>query len=323
MSDAQELAMKRSLEALACDFGSELLKYFKDEDVMEMEVNPDGKLFVNTYSRGQYETNIVVPRAQRESINRQVAAIAGTICDENNPSVAAELPDTDIFAKSRFQGMLPPCVSSPMFVIRKHTEHIFTLEDYFRQGVINAQQLDLIKKLINEKKNIIVAGATSSGKTTFVNGLLAEISKQHSRVILIEDTPELKCSAANYVSLRTCKAKTMTDLVTDTLRLTPNRIIVGEVRDGAALALMTAWSTGHKGGCSTVHANSAHDTLIRLEDMISQVSQKPLQRTIVNAVDAIIYIMFDEETNRRKIPEIVSVDDYDFEQRKYITHKIG
>ena len=212
-------------------------------------------------------------------------------------------------------------VSAPTINIRKHPENIFTLENYVEQGTLTQQQYDFLVDAIHHKKNIIAAGGTKSGKTTFLNAILAEISKLDDRVILIEDTPELQCSAIDCVQMRATPSFSMEDCLKQVLRMTPDRIVVGEVRSGEALALLDAWSTGHGGGCSTVHSNSAVDTLLRLENMTARVSRNPQQATIAQAVHYIVYLKYIGKM--RKVQEILEIERWDPASKKYVYHPIN
>jgi len=313
--NAAEVSVQRSLEALIFDFGSDIIDYLKVDDVTELLVNPDGKLFVDRLSMGRQNTGVRIPPEKRLAVISQVASLSNQSCSWENPSIAAELPDTKIFCSSRFQGQIPPCVAAPCFVIRKHPKQIFTLDDYVAQGVMSARQKDILLGAIKTRKNIIVAGGTRTGKTTFVNGLLAEISKESDRIVMIEDTPELRCSADDYVSMRVSDTRDMNFLLKDALRMSPDRLIIGEVRTGEALALLTAWNTGHDGGCSTVHANSAEATLTRLETMVSMASSSPQQSLIGEAVDMVIFLKL--YGTKRKVEEIITVSGYNAELKKY------
>ena len=186
----------------------------------------------------------------------------------NAPRVSAELPETG----ERFEGLLPPVVAAPAFAIRKPAVAVFTLDDYVTAGVVGKEQAAILRAAVATRKNILVAGGTSTGKTTLVNALLAEVAKTSDRVILIEDTRELQRAAPNLVSLRTKDgAATLSDLVRSSLRLRPDRIPVGEVRGaGGAGSSEKAWGTGHPGGVGTIHAGSALGALRRLEQLIQE-----------------------------------------------------
>jgi type IV secretion system protein VirB11 len=184
-----------------------------------------------------------------------------------SPRVSAELPGTG----ERFEGLLPPVVAAPAFAIRKPAVAVFTLDDYVGRGIMTSEQAKILQNAVATRKNILVAGGTSTGKTTLTNALLAEVAKSSDRVVLIEDTRELQCKAPNLVALRTKDGvATLSDLVRSSLRLRPDRIPVGEVRGAEALDLLKAWGTGHPGGIGTIHAGSALGALRRLEQLIQE-----------------------------------------------------
>jgi type IV secretion system protein VirB11 len=299
----------------------QLMPFMQDKNVFEIYINPDTKMWVDTFSDGRKYTGIKIPPHVSRQIIDNVAAITNQIVSDDMPILSAEIPDIGIFESARFQGVLPQIVSSPTINIRKHPKKIFSLSDYVSQGALTMEQKDIIIEAIKSKKNIIAAGATKSGKTTFLNALIGEISKLGDRVIMIEDTPELRCTAADYVSMRTTEKVSMDDCLRSVLRQTPDRIIVGEVRSGEALALLDAWSTGHSGGCSTVHSNSAADTLLRLENMTARVAKNPQQATIGQAVDMIIHLKY--IAMKRKIDEIVVVKGYDRTKKQYILESVS
>jgi type IV secretion system protein VirB11 len=310
----------RKLEALECSMGQDLIGFMKDDGVFEIMLNSDGRIWVDRFDKGCIDTGIHLIPKKSETIIKDIAALTGQVISENHPTLSGEIPDSYLFDSSRFQGMLPNVVSAPTFNIRKHPKQVLTLDDYVKQGVMSESQRDIIIQAVHDKKNIIAAGGTKSGKTTLLNAILQEISKMTDRVIMIEDTPELRCTAKNFVSLRTMPEVNMDELLRATLRMTPDRIVVGEVRSGEALSLMDAWSTGHSGGCSTVHSNSAEDTLLRLENMTSRVARNPQQMTISRAVNVIVYLKY--ENLVRKVREIITVDGYDAEKKCYITKRI-
>lgn len=296
-----------------------LMPFIEDKEIFEIYVNPDGKVWIDTFT-GRRFSGVDISPAQTKQIIMNVAALTNQIIPANMPILSAEIPDSKYFESCRFQGNLPNVVAAPTINIRKHPKKIFTLDDYVAQKTMSLRQKEIIIKAIHAKQNIITAGATKSGKTTLLNAILAEISTLNDRVIMIEDTPELRCTAKDYVSMRTTNTVTMDDCLRSVLRMTPDRIVVGEVRGGEALALLDAWSTGHGGGCSTVHSNNAKDTLLRLENMTSRVSQNPQQTTIAQAVNMVIYLRYNG--NRRIIEDIIQLDGYDSIKKEYIYHKI-
>lgn len=286
----------------------EILPFMQDKNIFEVYVNPDGKVWIDTLGKGRVYSGKTLAPAEAKQIILNVAALTDQLVTDEKPVIDADIPSNKYFPKCRFEGNLPGVVPNPTFNIRKHPEKIFTLEDYLKNGSLTENQYKVLIESIHAKKNIIAAGGTKSGKTTFLNAILAEISKLDDRVILIEDTPELQCSAEDCVQMRTTRTFTMEDCLRQVLRMTPDRIVVGEVRSGEALALLDAWSTGHQGGCSTVHSNSARDTLLRLENMTARVSKNPQQSTIAQAVNIIAYLKLVGTV--RRIQEIICVKGY-------------
>lgn len=313
----------RTLEALANSMGKEILRYMKDDNVAEVALNTDEELWIDTFDQGWIDTGIKINPSQAKRIIYGVAALSGTVIDiENKPFLEAEIKESHLFGKARFQGELPAIVDSPSFNIRKHASQIYTLEDYVRQGTMTEVQRRQIVKAVQNHWNIIAAGGTSSGKTTLLNAILAEVSKTGDRIVIIEDTGELQCSAPNHVNLKTQKpAVDMDTLLRITLRKSPRRIVVGEVRDKAALSLLKAWNTGHDGGCATVHSDSAEETLYRLEQMIEEISVNPQPSMIGRSVDMVVYIK--KEGVKRKIDEIVHVKGYDKRTKEYEIESIA
>lgn len=313
--ESQTILMNSTLQCM-----NKLIPLLQQKDIYEVYLNPDHRVWTLSNSKGKELTDILVSPEEAQLIIRNIAAIDQRLIDEENPTVDAKIPANEAFSMCRFHGDLPPIVENPVFNIRKHAETIYTLEDYVKQGTMSQKQYDILREAIHGHKNIIAAGGTGSGKTTLLNAILHEISGTPDRIISIEDTNELQCSAEDYVAMIAADKVTMDDCVKKCLRMTPNRIVVGEVRGGEALALFTAWSTGHKGGCCTVHSNSAKETLIRLVDMTSQVAKNPQPRTIANAIDIILYIR--NVNNKRWVEEIISIDDYDDVTKNFISHRL-
>ena len=312
---------ERRLRVLETCLGRSIMQYMHDDNVTEVMVNPDGRLWLDTFDKGVVSTDVVMEPEDTKRIIYMVADISGQVIDlKVDPSLQANIPASRLFSNCRFQAELPPIVNAPSFNIRKHSKIVITLDDYVRQGAMTEMQRQVILDAIHGKKNIIAAGGTGSGKTTLLNAILAEISTLGDRIVTIEDTKELKCTAENYVALSTTDTVDMDNLLRKTLRLSPNRIVVGEVRGKEALTLVDAWSTGHRGGCSTVHSDSAHDTLFRLEDLVSRVSVSSQQAGIARAIDVIVYI--ERRAVSRTIAEVLSIDGWDRERHDYMTHRL-
>jgi P-type conjugative transfer ATPase TrbB len=263
-----------------------------DPLIIEIMVNPDGVLRVDRLGEGRVDTGERLEPAQIERIVRLVASHARTEVHGEAPIVSAELPPhAEGRAGERFEGVLPPVATGPCFSIRKPAERLYSLADYVTDGIMTDAAADRLRAAVTQRFNILVAGGTSSGKTTLANALLAEMAWIDERVILIEDIRELQSPAADTVALRTrAGIVTMADLVRSTLRLRPDRIIVGEVRGGEALDMLKAWNTGHPGGIATVHANSAKSALYRIEQLVQEAVVTVPRRLIAEAIDLIVFI---------------------------------
>jgi type IV secretion system protein VirB11 len=310
---ANEEARSRLLQSLHHALGDVVLGAMRDPRVVEVMVNPDGKIWTDRAGEGRSWTGEFMSASAAERILRTLATHAGVTVTSDQPRVSATLPETG----ERFQGALPPLVSAPAFAIRKRPEMIFPLsgarEGYVETGVMTANQAEAIRQAVVARKNIVVAGGTGSGKTTLLNAILAEEAFRSDRVVIIEDTRELQCSAEDCVQLLTKpapKAVTMADLVFDVLRLRPDRIIGGEVRDGAtALNLLKAWNTGHPGGCTSIHANSALEALSRFEELIGEVTARIPFRAIGQSINLIVFV--ERTFTGRHVKEVVQVEEHD------------
>jgi type IV secretion system protein VirB11 len=281
----ESLSRRRAM--LRTAMGPDILAALADDLVVEVMVNPDGSLRLDRLGEGRVDTGARLEAAEVERIIRVVASHIRVEAHDNNPVVSAELPETG----ERFEGLLPPVAPAPCFSIRKPATRLYTLEDYVGDRIMTPAQAEVLRTAIAERRNILIAGGTSSGKTTLANALLVEIATLDERVILIEDTRELQCAAPDCVALRTKPGiVTLADLVRSTLRLRPDRIIVGEVRGPEALDMLKAWNTGHPGGIATVHANSARAALYRLEQLIQETVVTVPRRLIAEAIDLIVFI---------------------------------
>jgi len=264
---AQSEAFVRSARMLRTALGPAIAAFLEDPTIVEVMLNPDGRLWVDRLSGGLADSGATLSPADGERIVRLVAHHVGAEVHANSPRVSAELPETG----ERFEGLLPPVVAAPAFAIRKPAVAVFTLDDYVAAGIMTAEQAAVLRQAVATRRNILVAGGTSTGKTTLTNALLAEIAKTTDRIVLIEDTRELQCRTPNLVALRTKDGiASLSDLVRASLRLRPDRIPIGEVRGAEALDLLKAWGTGHPGGIGTLHAGSALGALRRLEQLIQE-----------------------------------------------------
>ncbi len=288
---ADTVSESRRRAMLRTAMGPMIAAALADPLVLEVMINPDGALRLDRLGEGRTDTGARFDPDQVERIIRLVASHARTEVHAASPIVSAELPPHGGGAGERFEGVLPPVSLAPCFSIRKPATRIYTLLDYVEDGIMSADIARLLSLAVVERRNILVAGGTSSGKTTLANALLAEMAHLDERVILIEDTRELQSPAPDTVALRTRAGHvTMADLVRSTLRLRPDRIIVGEVRGGEALDMLKAWNTGHPGGIATVHANSAASALLRIEQLIQEAVVTVPRRLIADAIDLVVFI---------------------------------
>jgi P-type conjugative transfer ATPase TrbB len=313
MTATNSVTADRKVAALRQAMGPVIAEALADRLVVEVMVNPDGKIWIDRIGEGRSFTGKSLAAADADRILRLLADHVGEVVTRDRPRISATLPETG----ERFQGAFMPIVASPAFAIRKRPEVVFTLEDYVAQEILTPAQAALLRTAAETRQNLLIAGGTGSGKTTLANAILAEPAFAADRVVLIEDTAELQCAAADKLEMltkRTEPAVTMTDLVRDTLRLRPDRIIIGEVRDGSALDLLKAWNTGHPGGLATIHANSAAEALTRLEDLIGEVTQRVPYRAIAQAINLVVFI--ERTPTGRRIRSVTRVLGWDGEGYK-------
>ena len=295
-------AFARGARMLRTALGPAIAAYLEDPSIVEVMLNPDGRLWIDRLSGGLEDTGCRVTPADAERIVRLVAHHVGVEIHAGSPRVSAELPESG----ERFEGLVPPVAAAPCFAIRRPAVAVFTLGDYVDAGIMSGGQAELLRVAVRERKNILVAGGTSTGKTTLVNALLAEVAKTGDRVVLIEDTRELQCAAPNLVALRTKDgAASLSDLVRSALRLRPDRIPIGEVRGAEALDLLKAWGTGHPGGVGTLHAGSAIGALRRLEQLIQEAVVTVPRALIAETIDLIAVLA--GRGSARRLAELAAV----------------
>jgi P-type conjugative transfer ATPase TrbB len=295
-------SLPRLIRKLQEALGDQICLALEDASVVEIMLNPNGKLFIERLGHGITSVG-ELPNGAAEIVIGSVAHVLDTEVDEDRPIISGELP----MGGHRFEGLLPPLVSAPSFTIRRRASRLIPLDDYVSAKVMTATQAAVIRSAVASRLNVVVSGGTGSGKTTLANAIIAEIVEHapDDRLIILEDTAEIQCAATNSISLHTSDEIDMSRLLKSTMRLRPDRIIVGEVRDGAALTLLKAWNTGHPGGLCTIHSNTAKSALQRLEQLTAEVSQQSMQAVIGDAVDLIISI---ERTPRgRQVSEILHV----------------
>ena len=282
--------------------GPDIAGWLEDPAIVEVMLNPDGKLWIDRLREGVADTGQRLSPADGERIVRLVAHHVGAEVHPGSPRVSAELPETG----ERFEGLIPPVVQAACFAIRKPAVAVFTLTDYAAAGIMTEAQAAALRAAVAERRNVLVAGGTSTGKTTLVNALLAEVAKTGDRVVLIEDTRELQCAAPNLVALRTKDGvASLSELVRSSLRLRPDRIPIGEVRGAEALDLLKAWGTGHPGGVGTIHAGSALGALRRLEQLIQEAVVTVPRALIAETIDLVAVLA--GRGSERRLAELACV----------------
>jgi P-type conjugative transfer ATPase TrbB len=307
----------RRTNALKYALGETVMDALNDPDVVEVMLNDDGTLWLE--SNGQMRCAGTVSASDAMAILNNVSSALNGEISKENPIVEGELP----LNGERFEGVAPPVVERGVFAIRKKAGKIYPLADYVRVGVLSFKQAELLRTAVATRQNILVVGGTGSGKTTFCNALLNELSilSPGCRMHLLEDTQELQCALSNRVFFRTTEWTDMARLSIMVTRMRPDSITVGEIRSGGpALALLKLWNTGHPGGMTTIHANSAYEGLIRLDQLIQEVSSNPQLVLIGQAVNVVVFLQRDQGS--RKIKEIIRVKEYDPIQHKFIIEDV-
>lgn len=311
----------RGARMLRSALGADIAAWLEDPTVVEVMLNPDGRIWLDRLSEGLSDTGIQITPKNGERIIRLVAHHVGAEVHGAAPRISAELPGTG----ERFEGLLPPVVAAPTFTIRKPAVAVFTLQDYVASGIMTSDAAQMLRDAIVGRANILVAGGTSTGKTTLTNALLAEVAKSSDRVVLIEDTRELQCLTPNLVALRTKDGvASLSDLVRSSLRLRPDRIPIGEVRGAEALDLLKAWGTGHPGGIGTIHAGSAMGAIRRLEQLIQEAVVTVPRALIAETID-LIAVLTGRGADRRlselaRVTGLTAAGDYSLEQHFAQSH---
>jgi P-type conjugative transfer ATPase TrbB len=327
-----QIVRLRLQEKLERECGAALMSAIRDPSVIEVLLNPDGRLWVDVIGKGMEFTGHTLEPGAAESVLTTCASMLHTTVTRGNPILEGEFP----LDGSRLEGILPPIVRAPVFAIRKRALKIFTLDDYRAKGIIgvalagsasvagpaarpaHSHPIEALRHAVRQRHNILIVGGTGSGKTTLANAILAEIATLcgNDRLVAIEDTIELQVTMPNSVLLRTSPEINMQRLLRATMRLRPDRIVVGEVRGGEALTLLKSWNTGHPGGVATIHANSAEGGLIRLSQLVYEapearnLSEATVTATIKEAVNLVVFIERTATPAGRSVSELMQISDF-------------
>jgi pilus assembly protein CpaF len=331
----QKLSIVQQIYSSIRGFGL-LDSIMTDDSITEVMINGPDSIFVEQRGRLYKLDKRFENQRKLEDVIQKIVGLAGREVNQANPICDTRLPDG-----SRVNVVLPPiALCGPTLTIRKFSKEPMTIERLIRYGSITPEIAEKLRLLVRAKYNIFIAGGTGSGKTTFLNALSNFIPRDE-RVITIEDSAELQITGIdNLVSMETRNANasgagqiTIRDLIKTSLRMRPERIIVGEVRGGEALDMLQAMNTGHDGSLSTGHANSTEDMLSRLETMVLQGADglplEAIRQQIASAIDIIIYLsrLRDKTRKTMQITEVVGYEDgkiklnplYNFVEDKYST----
>ena len=309
-----DIYARRTLELFENSLGEDVLKLKKDPDVIELMLNPDGRLWVDTLSQGMYDTGIKISPEKGRSIIDLVADSVGTVVGITSPRLSAEIPGDG----SRFEGVIPPVVENPSFSMRKKALLVFTLDDYVKNRIMTEKQKNTIIQGVLDRKNMLVIGGTSSGKTTLTNAIINEMTPTKHRLLILEDTHEVQSKAENTVFMKTTDYVSMQDLLKTCMRYRPDRIIIGEIRDREALDLLTAWNTIFPGGISTIISDTLENALKQLESYIQLKSVSKQQELIATTVNYLIFMTREKE----QVKAVTIKEICGFENGEYILKDI-
>jgi len=314
----QDSVKARAKIKLERDLGPVIMGALADPKTVEIMLNADGKLWQERLGEKMQQIG-TLSASRSESIIKTLAGFHGKEINKGRPLLECELP----IDGSRFAGQFPPIVPAPTFAIRKKAIAIFTLTQYVAAGIMTPAQLMVIEAAVKNHRNILVTGSTGSGKTTLVNAIINHmvVIDPSERIVIIEDTGEIQCAADNFVQYHTTLDISMTLLLRTSLRMRPDRLLVGEVRGPEALDLLMAWNTGHEGGAATLHANHARAGLVRMAQLISMHPDAPkhIEPLISEAVQLVIHIARSQDG--RRVEEIVEIQGY--EDGHYLTQTVG
>ncbi|MDA0911579.1 MAG: ATPase, T2SS/T4P/T4SS family [Proteobacteria bacterium] len=282
-------------------------------DLTDIFIN-ETAVFVKTHGEQAYLEDV---KYNINFIINLIATNKGLIINQDYPKLETTI------GTLRITAMIPPLTNAPEMAIRRLNANVISLDQYVNNGQMTLEQKGVIDNAIVNRANILVAGSTGSGKTTLTNAILgrvAELDDAGERLVIMEDTRELITTLKNVTSMMTTKYLNMTDLLATAMRLNPDRIIVGEVRDKSALDLLKAWNTGSPGGVATIHANGCQEALQRLVDLSMEAGVPAPNSLIAHTVDLIIFIGTEKSSSGyvRKIRDISMVGDYDRVNSKFL-----
>jgi pilus assembly protein CpaF len=294
----------------------------EDPDISEIMVNASGRVFIERNGRLEEVPGVTMREQSLQVAVRNIARALGDEISEEKPLLDSRLPDG-----SRVAAASPPCsVGGTILTIRKFHARFFTAQELVRAGTLSQTLLDCFQEAVVGRRNILISGGTSSGKTTLLTALAAFISDD-DRIVLIEDTSEVQITKPNLVRFEARReqsglpAVTIRELLRATLRHRPDRILLGEVRGGEAFDLLQALNTGHSGTVSTIHANSAHQALSRFTSCVLESGvELPYPAIRANIGDAVhLLIHLERRNGQRVVAEALRLERFDFETDRFVT----
>lgn len=290
--------------------GMDIQQGLYDDNIVEIMLNQDGKLWFKHRSDGNQEVG-KVSEDQVLSFAHALAQSQQKYLNDKTPFLDTILP----FSGERINITIPPISEQVCINIRKHSKQVFTLLDYVKAGIISMSQASKLTEAVVHRKNILISGSPGAGKTTFANALLniiAHQSRSGERVLILEQVPELQCQIPNVKKMLVSEHVCMNKLLWIAMRNAPDRIIIGEVRDGSALDMLKAWNTGCTGGIATIHANNPKAAIQRVLDLACEVVSSPPINLAAEALDVIVQInASSKHESGRKVTDIVYVEGFD------------
>jgi type IV secretion system protein TrbB len=288
----------------------------QDENIVEVMLNQDGKLWF----KHRVEGNKAIGHVYSDEALSFVHALAQSqqkYLNDKTPFLDTVLP----FSGERINITIPPISEQICFNIRKHSKNVITLPSYVKAGIISMSQATLLSHAVQKRKNILISGSPGAGKTTFANALLNVIAEQANpgeRVLILEQVPELQCNVPNIKKMLVSEHVSMNKLLWIAMRNAPERIIIGEVRDGSALDMLKAWNTGCPGGIATIHANNSQAAIQRVLDLACEVIPTPPHTLAAEALDIIVQITAcSKHVAGRRITEMIAVEGYDLATKQF------
>ena len=312
-------------QQLAGLLGQRVVDVFHDADVTELYVNADGQLRTTRYSaRRAVEEGIRLRESDVEAFLKMLASSVGAVLTAMNPGLQAEMPRAGGFRGARVQGEIYPLAPAAQFNIRKPPSRIIRLDEYVERGMLSPVMRELLRDAVDQCRTFLVCGGTGSGKTTLANAVVHEMYEQAARrgeilrFGILEDTREILCEAPDVFAFRTLDGWPMRRLVKTALRKTPDRLIVGEVRDEAALDFLDAANTGHPGALCTLHANDPRSALRRF-DMLCRRGRVPSQAEVIAETIDVVVMIKNMAGEGRRVTDLARVDGLDARGRYQIT----